>query len=63
VADTERVSHQKALSNFVLPKPVMFTQQGTTVTGYSLDYILSPVEDEAVINPDVDNNGNDKIKN
>jgi len=66
VLETTRASNlERGISQVVLPKPAMFTSKnGSEVAVYSLDFIIDPESsrDDAVINPDVDDNGNDKIK-
>lgn len=47
----------------VLSKPVMYTTESGKLVGYTLDFILSdPIGFAGVLNPDIDNDGNDFIK-
>lgn len=65
IVDLGRASNrERGISRIVIPKPAMFTGQGDKILAYSLDYIIDPVTIVVppVINPDVNNDGNDLIR-
>ncbi len=66
IEDAGRASNrERGISRIVLPKPAMLTGQSSKILAYSLDYIIDPVTiilTPVVINPDVDNDGNDLIR-
>jgi len=66
VKDFGRIAYrERSLSRtHVRPKPAMFTGTSTKLLAYSLDYIINPTLSlgTPVINPDIVNDGNDKIK-
>ncbi len=66
VEDFGRASNrERGISRIVIPKPAMLTGQSAKILAYSLDFIIDPtviVATPVVINPDVDNDGNDLIR-
>ncbi len=67
VTDFGRASNrERGISRAVLPKPVMLTGTADKLIAYSLDFKIDPettvAGNTATINPDVTNDGLDKIK-
>ncbi|KKL71752.1 hypothetical protein LCGC14_2091770 [marine sediment metagenome] len=67
VTDFGRASNrERGISRTVLPKPVMLTGTADGILAYTLDFLIDPetsvAGNTAAINPDVVNDGLDKLK-